>query len=324
MARAPGEIAHRDLAGGERGLRVEVLLARPALRLELVQLLKVVERLQHRLAVELRPPRLGVDPGAAVAGQPLRRVHEAHVELLARHLERVAAVLGEGGAELEHVVVGLGRLEPLLLAQVPALAEVGRAHRVGDPVVLAVEVLELPRRLVDVALADRPDQLVHRAQQVLGVERRGHERIEVGEVGRAARGQRGQELGVEVAPAEGLLAHLEARELLLELGDARVLDDLDRLGLDLGVPDLQLAHLLADHRGGAAEGGGADRRAGAGQETTAGDAGRRCGRVSHGSRSFRGASVGLRTCRVRLDRRRVYAGPARCQRLRAGPPSGRW
>ena len=98
------EIAHGDLAGGQRGLRVEVLLSRPALRLELVQLLQVVERLQHRLAVELRPPRLGVHPGAAVRRHPLRRVHEAHVELLARHLKRVAAVLGEGRGEHEHVV----------------------------------------------------------------------------------------------------------------------------------------------------------------------------------------------------------------------------
>src|SRR5512146_2547971 len=35
-----------------------------------------------------------------------------------------------------------------------------------------------------------------------------------------------------------------------------------------------------------------------------------------------GASVGLRTCRVRLDRRRVYAARARCQRLRARPLPG--
>ena len=153
--------------------------------------------------------------------------------------------------------IGLGRLEPLLLAQVAALAEVRRAHRVGDPVVLAVEVLELARRLVDVVLAERADQLVHRAQQVLRVERRGHERIEVREIGRAARGERGEELGVEVAPAERLLAHLEARDLALELGDARLLDDLDGLRLDFGVPDLKLAHLLADRRGRAPERDGA-------------------------------------------------------------------
>ncbi len=294
------EIAHRDLAGGQGGLGVEVLLARPALGLELVQLLQVVERLQHRLAVELRPPRLGVHPGAAVARHPLGGVHEAHVELLARHLERVPPVLGEGGAELQHVVVGLGHLEALLHSQISALAEVGGAHRVGDPVVLAVEVLELPRRLVDVVLADRADQLVHRPQQVLGVERRGHERIELGQIGRVARGQRGEELGVEVAPAERLLPHLEAGELPLELRDARVLDGLDGLRLDLGVPDVELAHLLADHRGRAAERGRADGGGGAGQEATAGDARRGCGRVGHRCRSFRGAFVGLPKVPVRV------------------------
>jgi hypothetical protein len=148
---------------------------------------------------------------------------------------------------------------------------------VGDAVILAVEVLELPGRLVDVVLAEGPDELVHRAQESLGVERRGHERVEMGEIGRIARGERGKELGVEVAPPERLLLDLEARELSLELGDGRVLDDLDRLGLDLGVPDLELAHLLADGRGGASEGGGADGRAGAGEEATTGNAGRGAG-----------------------------------------------
>ena len=235
-------------------------------------------------------------------------MHEAHVELLARHLERVPAVLGEGGAELQHVVVRLGHLEALLHSQISALAEVGRPHRVGDPVVLAVEVLQLPGRLVDVVLPDRADQLVHRAQQILGIERRGHERVEVREVGRAARGQRGEELGVEVAPAERLLAHLEARELPLELRDARVLDHLDGLRLDLGVPDLELAHLLADDRGRAAEGGRPDGGAGAGQEATTGDARRGCGGVGHRCRSFRGAFVGLRkVAGARRERSRVYS-----------------
>src|SRR5258706_444258 len=39
------EVRHADLARGEGGLRVEVLLARPALGLELVQLLQIVEGL---------------------------------------------------------------------------------------------------------------------------------------------------------------------------------------------------------------------------------------------------------------------------------------
>src|SRR5439155_23394293 len=52
----PAEPGHRDRPCGQRGQRVEVLLARPATRLELVQLLDVLERLEHGFAVELRPP----------------------------------------------------------------------------------------------------------------------------------------------------------------------------------------------------------------------------------------------------------------------------
>src|SRR5207253_146351 len=58
-------------------------------------------------------------------------------------------------------------------------------------------------------------------------------------------------------------------------------------------PDLDLAHLLADGRGRASERGGADGRAGAGEEATTGDTGWGCGRVFHQSRSFRSAFVGL-------------------------------
>jgi hypothetical protein len=50
------------------------------------------------------------------------------------------------------------------------------------------------------------------------------------EIGRTAGGQLGQQLGVEVAPAERLLLDLEAGELLLELRDARVLDRLEVCG----------------------------------------------------------------------------------------------
>ena len=57
----------------------------------------------------------------------------------------------------------------------------------------------------------------------------------------------------------GCCVDLEAGELRLELGDARLLDCLDRLRLDLGVPDLQLLHRLTEHGRGAANdrGGGA-------------------------------------------------------------------
>src|SRR5438094_7698223 len=48
-----------------------------------------------------------------------------------------------------------------------------------------------------------------------------------------------EQLRVEVAPAERLLLDLEAGELPLELGDGRVLNRLDRLRLDLRVPDVQ-------------------------------------------------------------------------------------
>ena len=258
----PREMRHRDLAGGQRGLRVEILLSRPARGLEPVELLQVVEDFEHRLAVQLWPPRLGVDPGAPVGGQPLRGMHEAHVELLAGHLNRVAPVLRERRAELQHVVEGLRRLQALLLAQVAPLAEVRRAHGVRHAVVLAVEVLQLERRLVDVALAERADQFVHRPQEMLHVEGGGHERVEVREVGRAAGGERGQQFGVEIAPAEGLLLDLEAGELALELGDRGLLDGLHRLGLDLGVPDVELAPLLAEggRRAGKQRGAGGERR----------------------------------------------------------------
>src|SRR5438309_10210806 len=66
------------------------------------------------------------------------------------------------------------------------------------------------------------------------------------EVGRAAGRQRSQELGIDAAPAEGLLLDFEAGELPFELRDRRVLDGLDRLRLDLRVPDVQLARLLAE------------------------------------------------------------------------------
>ena len=167
---------------------------------------------------------------------------------------------------------------------------------------------------MDVVLADRADQLVHRAQQVLRVERRGHERVELREIGRAAGGERGEELGVEVAPAERLLPHLEAGELALELRDARVLDRLDGLRLDLGVPDLELAHLLAERGGRAAERDGAEGGGGAGEEATTGDARRRCVRVGHQSCSFRGAFVGLsESAGVRRERCRVYSARVGCQ-----------
>src|SRR5215468_801626 len=253
------EIRHGDLARGERGEGVEVLLPRPALRHVLVELLKILERLQHGAAVELGPPRLGVDPGPAVAGQPLRGMDEAHVELLPRHLHRVALVVGERGGELQHVLVGLRRLDALLLAQVAPLREIGGAHGVSDAVVLAVEVLQLEGRLVDVLLSEGADELVHGPDLSLHVQGGRHERVEMRQVGGTARGQRGEELGVEIAPAERLLLDLEAGELLLELRDARVLDDLDGLGLDLRVPDLELARLLAEDGGGAPEHGGGRR-----------------------------------------------------------------
>src|SRR5205823_3517033 len=116
---------------------------------------------------------------------------EAHVELLARHLERVAPTLREGRRELEHVVVRLRRLETYLLTK--------------------------------------------------------------------------------VAPAERLLLHLEAGELALELRDAGVLDRLDGLGLDLGVPDLELPDLLPERSRRAREHRGAGgRRDASGQEAAAG------------------------------------------------------
>jgi hypothetical protein len=140
---------------------------------------------------------------------------------------------------------------------------------VRHAVVLAVEVLQLQRGLVDVLLAQRADQLVHRAQQSLHVERGRHEGIQVREVGRAAGGQRGQQLGVQVAPAQRLLLDLEAGELLLELRDAGVGDRLDRLRLDLGVPHLQLADLLAQRGRRAAEQDGAGGRGGGTREEAA-------------------------------------------------------
>src|SRR5207253_11436624 len=72
--------------------------------------------------------------------------------------------------------------------------------------------------------------------------------VQVGEIGRAAGRDRRQELRVEVAPGERLLPHLEARKPPLELGDAPLLDGLDGLRLDLGMPDLKLTDLLAEHR----------------------------------------------------------------------------
>src|SRR5262249_52733783 len=180
---------------------------------------------------------------------------------------------------------------PRLLPELPPFREVRGAHRVRHAVVLAVEVLELERRLVDVALAERADQLVHRSEQVLHVERRGHERVQVREIGRAPGRERREQLCVEIAPAERLLLHLEAGELLLELRNARVLDRLHGLRLDLGVPDVQLAHLLAERRGGLREDGGADRDRRSGEEVTAG------ARVSHSSTPFRWAALPWeRTC----------------------------
>src|SRR5437762_12376945 len=219
---------------------------------------------------------------------------EAHVELLARHLERVAPTLREGRRELEHVVVRLRRLETRLLTKVTPFGEVRGAHRVRHAVVLAVEELQPQRRLVNVALAERADQLVHRAQEPLGVKRRRHERVEMREVGRVAGGEGREQLGVEVAPAERLLLHLEAGKLALELRDAGVLDHFDGLGLDLGVPDLKLADLLPgcgrrarEHRG---AGGGRD---GSGQEAAAGYVTRvAAGRSLHrGAPSVAGAGV---------------------------------
>src|SRR5438094_8808725 len=96
-----------------------------------------------------------------------------------------------------------------------------------------------------------------------------------------------EQLRVEVAPAERLLLDLEAGELPLELGDGRVLNRLDRLRLDLRVPDVQLAHLLAERGGRAREqrgAGGGDTRGR--EEAAAGNDGWGERGSRHGFRSF--------------------------------------
>src|SRR5262249_22708247 len=94
------------------------------------------------------------------------------------------------------------------------------------------------------------------------VERSRHEWVQVSQVRWASSGQGGEQLGVEIAPSQCLLPNLESGEFLFELCDRRVLNDLDRLGLDFRMPDIELAGLLTD-------GGGRAR-----EECSAGDTGR--------------------------------------------------